>query len=291
MLEIQPARRANGDRVRLVPHDHRAVPFLKWAGGKSQLLSTFKDFYPKNFNRYFEPFLGGGAVFFNLAALTPGLKSFISDCNPDLINCYKMLRDEPDAVIEALRKHRNDKHHFYKIREQDGSDLDSAERAARMIFLNKTCFNGLYRVNRKGQFNVPFGKYKNPKIVDQQNIMAVSKVLANADISCQPFEKVVAKARQGDFVYLDPPYHPLSTTSSFTGYTSVSFNFADQERLATVFKTLTQRGCYVMLSNSDIEPIRELYSDYRTETVLANRAINCNAERRGRINELLILNY
>lgn len=268
-----------------------ATPFLKWAGGKSQLLSTFEKFYPKSFNRYFEPFLGGGAVFFSLAARNQGLKAVISDCNEELINCYLMLRDNPDEVIEELREHRNDIHYFYKIRELVSEELDDAERAARMIFLNKTCFNGLYRVNRKGQFNVPFGRYKNPKLVDVQNIHAVSRVLANAQIVCQPFEKVVSKARQNDFVYLDPPYHPLSATSNFTGYTKGAFNFADQERLAEVFQSLSQKGCHVMQSNSDIPAIRELYSGFRIETVQAHRAINCNGEKRGRINELLILNY
>ncbi len=294
---MQPARRAKGTNVRhLVKAPANlvkapATPFLKWAGGKSQLLSTFEKFYPKSFNRYFEPFLGGGAVFFSLAARNHGLKAVISDCNEELINCYLMLRDNPDEVIEELREHRNDIHYFYKIRELVSEELDDAERAARMIFLNKTCFNGLYRVNRKGQFNVPFGRYKNPKLVDVQNIHAVSRVLANAQIVCQPFEKVVSKARQNDFVYLDPPYHPLSATSNFTGYTKGAFNFADQERLAEVFQSLSQKGCHVMQSNSDIPAIRELYSGFRIETVQAHRAINCNGEKRGRINELLILNY
>ncbi|CAN5146088.1 DNA adenine methylase [soil metagenome] len=287
---MQPARRANGTGVRHLVKAP-ATPFLKWAGGKSQLLSTFDKFYPKTFNRYFEPFLGGGAVFFSLAARNHGLKAVISDCNDELINCYVMLRDQPDAVIEELREHRNDIHYFYKIRELISEELDDAERAARMIFLNKTCFNGLYRVNRKGQFNVPFGRYKNPKLVDVQNIHAVSRVLSNAQIVCQPFEKVVSKARQNDFVYLDPPYHPLSSTSNFTGYTKGAFNFGDQERLAEVFKSLSQKGCHVMQSNSDIAAIRELYSGFRIETVQAHRAINCNGEKRGRINELLILNY
>jgi DNA adenine methylase len=287
---MQPARRAKGTNVRHLV-TAKATPFLKWAGGKSQLLTTFDKFYPKSFNRYFEPFLGGGAVFFSLAARYDGLKATISDCNDELINCYLMVRDQPDEVIEELREHRNDIHYFYKIRSLNAEDLDEAERAARMIFLNKTCFNGLYRVNRKGQFNVPFGRYKNPKLVDSQNLYAVSRVLSNAQIVCQPFEKVVAKARQNDFVYLDPPYHPLNSTSNFTGYTKGAFNFADQERLANVFKSLSQKGCFVMQSNSDIPAIRELYSGFRIETVQANRAINCNGDKRGRVNELIILNY
>lgn len=287
---MQPARRAKGVSVRhLVPT--QATPFLKWAGGKSQLLNTFERFYPASFNRYLEPFLGGGAVFFHLAARQNKLKAVLSDCNEELINCYLMIRDEPEEVIDELREHRNDVHYFYKVRALDTKILDDTERAARMIFLNRTCYNGLYRVNRKGEFNVPFGKYKNPKLVDQHNILAASSVLKDAQIVCQPFERVVGKARQGDFVYLDPPYHPLNSTSNFTGYTKGSFNFSDQERLARVFKALTEKGCYVMLSNSDIPAIKELYREFRIETVQAQRAINSNGSKRGRINELLILNY
>lgn len=288
---MQPARRAKGTGVRQIAPSQPATPFLKWAGGKSQLLSTFDRYYPKTFNRYFEPFLGGGAVFFNLAAKHRGLKAIVSDCNAELINCYVMVRDQPQAVLRALKKHRNDVHYYYKVREMDADSLDEAERAARMIFLNKTCFNGLYRVNRKGEFNVPFGKYKNPKLVDKPNIEAVSEVLANALISCQPFEQVVARAKRHDFVYFDPPYHPVSNTSNFTSYTKGAFTLADQERLAATFKQLSDKGCYVMLSNSDIPVIRNLYEGFRIETVQANRAINCNGKKRGRVSELLILNY
>lgn len=268
-----------------------AVPFLKWAGGKSQLLNRFNHLFPKQFNRYFEPFLGGGAVFFRLAAAYTNLQAVLSDANAELINCYRMVAEDLDTVMELLSKHRNDKHYFYKIRAVDVSKMSPAARAARLIYLNKTCFNGLYRVNSKGQFNVPFGRYKNPRILDASNLGAARRALAHTDVICAPFEHVLMRARQGDFVYFDPPYHPLSITASFTGYTKGSFNFDDQKKLAEVFRALSKRGCYLMLSNSDTMEIRELYKDFRLETVLATRAINCVAEKRGRISELLVLNY
>ena len=268
-----------------------ASPFLKWAGGKSQLLKVYQELLPRRFARYFEPFLGGGAVFFHLANRHPGLRAILSDCNAELINCYTIVRDHLPELIEALKCHRNDRHHFYKVRAMDLELLDQTERAARLIFLNRTCFNGLYRVNRKGQFNVPFGKYKNPKILDEINLTGCRSVLADADISCQSFEHVVKRARTGDFVYMDPPYHPLNATSNFTSYTNGAFRFEDQMRLADVFRALDRKGCLVMLSNSDTPEIRELYQGYRIEVVLAARAINSRADRRGRINELVVLNY
>ncbi|HEY9714476.1 MAG TPA: Dam family site-specific DNA-(adenine-N6)-methyltransferase, partial [Chroococcales cyanobacterium] len=202
MLEI---RSAATERLRIKRSGKTLFtpgPFLKWAGGKSQLLPTFVRYFPKKFNRYHEPFLGGGAVFFHLASRIPQMRATISDGNEELINCYKMIRDYPYEVLEALKLHRNDKHHFYKIRAQDTARLSNPERAARLVFLNKTCFNGLYRVNRSGQFNVPFGKYKNPKFVDEKNIFAVSDILTHADILHSPFETILQRAKKGDFVYL-----------------------------------------------------------------------------------------
>jgi DNA adenine methylase len=264
---------------------------LKWAGGKSQLLKTFDQYFPQNFNRYFEPFLGGGAVFFHLVAKNPKLQAFLCDSNRELINCYQSVRDDVDMLIELLGKHRNDKHYFYKVRSQDTKELSRVERASRMIYLNKTCFNGLYRVNSKGQFNVPFGRYKNPKIVDRPNLIAVSRVLGKVELTCQTFDKIADRALPGDFVYLDPPYQPISATSNFTGYTKSAFSLEDQERLSKLFRRLSARGCHLMLSNSDSPQIRELYKGFNIETVTATRAINSNAQKRGRINELLILNY
>jgi DNA adenine methylase len=269
-----------------------ATPFLKWAGGKSQLLKTFSSYYPSVFGRYFEPFVGGGAVFFALAAKQGnGFRATISDCNQELINCYATVRDHLEELLEALRKHRNDKHHFYAVRGSDVARLSAIDRAARLIYLNKTCFNGLYRVNRSGQFNVPFGKYKNPRIVDETNLRLASRVLQNADVLCSPFENTLSKTKAGDFVYLDPPYQPVSATSNFTSYTSASFGLQDQERLADFVHKLDKRGCHVMVSNSDNELIQQLYARFKVHKVTATRAINCKGNLRGRINELLITNY
>ncbi len=268
-----------------------ASPIVKWAGGKTQLLKHYSRLFPAEFNRYYEPFLGGGAVFFHLVAKNPNLRATLSDQNVELINCYNMIKNELPSVIRYLKKHKNDSEHFYKVRAQDVDDLSPAERAARLIFLNKTCFNGLYRVNRKGQFNVPFGRYENPKICDEVNLRAAERALCNAKINTANFEAVASLAKKGDFVYLDPPYQPLSTTSSFTGYTRNSFGEADQIRLANMFKKLTDKGCYAMLSNSDTPFIRELYEDFNIETVYANRAINSKADKRGRVAEVAILNY
>ena len=265
----------------------RPGPFLKWAGGKSQLLPVFDKHFPPDFNRYFEPFIGGGAVFFHL--LPP--YAMLSDLNEELINSYQIIRDDVEALICELLIHRNDPDYFYNVRSWDPAKLSEVQRAARTIFLNKTCFNGLYRVNSQGQFNTPFGKYKSPKICDADNLRAVSALLANAIVNCQSFEQILHQATKADFLYLDPPYQPISKTANFTGYTKNAFRSEDQERLALTFRKLSRRGCYVMLSNSDSEYVRDLYSKFTIKVVRANRAINCKGERRGRINELLIMNY
>jgi DNA adenine methylase len=268
-----------------------ASPFLKWAGGKGRLLRQFDSYYPTEMRRYFEPFIGGGAVFFSLASRHDDLCATISDANPDLINCYTVVRDHVDELIAALKKHLNDRHYYYSMRSKDVARLSKVERAARLIYLNKTCFNGLYRVNRSGQFNVPFGKYKNPKIADEVNLRRVSQVLQRVTVQCGPFESILEQTRSGDFVYLDPSYQPLSATSSFTSYTAHAFAMRDQERLASFVKELDKRGCFVMLSNSDNHLIEDLYSSFNIHRVTANRAINCKATGRGRITELLITNY
>lgn len=269
----------------------RTTPFLKWAGGKAQLLTTFDEFFPEQFRRYFEPFLGGGAVFFHLYGTRPAFSAFLSDGNQELINAYEVVRDQVDALCRSLSKHKNESAYFYSVRAQNPSHLSPLERASRLIFLNKTCFNGLYRVNSKGHFNVPFGSYKNPRMCDVANLKAVSAALSTAQLSWAGFESVLAHARRGDLIYFDPPYQPLSTTSNFTGYTKSSFTEADQERLAAVAAKLKARGCYVVLSNSDNEFIRKIYRGFRVHTVLATRAINCRADRRGKISELLITSY
>ena len=268
-----------------------ASPFLKWVGGKSQLLNSFQAYLPETFKAYFEPFTGGAALFYRLRNSNHFFRAQLSDQNEELINCYKIVRDHVEDLIRDLKKHVNDEEYFYQLRAVDPSRLSEIQRASRLIYLNKTCFNGLYRVNSKGQFNVPFGSYKNPAICNEENLRACSKSLNDVNIMVQPFEEVLSQARKGDFVYFDPPYHPLNCTSNFTSYTKNSFNSEDQKRLAETFAALDKRGCKLMLSNSDCEFIRELYADFRIETVYAIRAINCKATGRGRISEVLILNY
>lgn len=269
----------------------RASPFLKWAGGKSQLLPQFQRFFPKKFGRYYEPFLGGGAVFFSLAPRTATL----SDTNEELINAYQVVRNSVEELIAVLRRRfsqKNDEENYYRIRdEMDLSRLTDVERAARLIYLNKTCFNGLYRVNRSGRFNVPFGNYSNPKICDDVNLRRASTELASASLRVCDFEEAVFKAKRGDFVYFDPPYAPLSPTSSFTSYTKDDFGETEQRRLAHVFRELDKRGVHVMLSNSPKPFIIELYRGFHTELVKATRAINSNGNGRGVIDELLVMNF
>lgn len=218
-------------------------------------------------------------------------QSFLSDSNRELVELYQVVKLEVEGLIEALRIHRNERAHYYRVRSQNPASLSPVQRAARLIYLNKTCFNGLYRVNSKGQFNVPFGRHRNPTICDAKGLRAASKALQQAEISIDDFESVLGKARRGDLIYFDPPYHPTTKTSSFTSYTAGKFDEAEQRRLAAVYAQLAERGCYVMLSNSDTPLIRELYCKFHINAIRANRAINSNPERRGKITELLIVNY
>ncbi len=265
-------------------------PFVKWAGGKRQLLDVLLKNIPKKFNTYIEPFVGGGALLFELQPS----RAIISDINEELINAYKVIKENVEALIESLKKHRNTKEYYYAIRAVDPKSLTPVERASRFIYLNKTCFNGLYRENSKGQFNVPFGRYKNPKICDEENLRAVSEFLNNSDITilhCD-YRKTCELAHRGDFVYLDPPYHPLSKTASFTKYNKYDFTEKDQIELAEVFKELDRKGCYVMLSNSNTAFIKNLYEGYEIKEISANRFINSNANgRKKRKIELLIKNF
>jgi DNA adenine methylase len=264
-----------------------AAPFLKWAGGKGRLLPQYTSCFPAKFKNYHEPFLGGGAVFFRLQPPS----AFLSDSNAELIDCYRAIRDETNEVIAALGKHRHEKEHYYKVREQIPWELSRAERAARMIFLNRTCFNGLYRLNRQGRFNVPMGSYKNPKICPADRLLAASAALQGARLEHRSFEKVLDHARAGDFAYFDPPYFPLSPTSSFTSYDQEGFRKKEQEKLAEVMSELDRRGVLVMQSNSDCGYIRNLYQGFKMREALAARSINSVSTRRGRISELVITNY
>ena len=275
-------------------------PFLKWAGGKRQLLPEIVKYVPKLTSKhtYYEPFIGGGALLFELQHQ----KAVINDSNKELINCYEVVRDSLDELMEELSKDKysNSERSYYEMRDLDRSTkkyaiLSKVEKAARIIYLNKTCYNGLFRVNSQGQFNVPFGRYKNPNFLDDAVLRAVNKYLTSNTItlSNQDFEKALQGAKRGDFVYLDPPYDPVSETASFTGYDVNGFNRDEQERLKKVFDDLTVKGCKVMMSNSCTDFILDLYKDYQdtTKKVRATRSINSNALKRGMVEEVLVLNY
>jgi len=273
-------------------------PFVKWAGGKSQLIPQIIRLMPSRFARYFEPFLGGGAVFFHTASYNRN--AFLSDINVDLINAYKIIRNNVEELITALKYHQDEytkspKSYYYQLRDKT-KGLNKIENAARFITLNKTCYNGLYRVNKKGLFNVPIGRYKNPLICNPVNLRKMSIVLSQSAsyLGVIDYKKIlVEKADKDDFVYLDPPFHPISNTANFTSYTNSGFSFEDQKELATIFKELTRRGCKLLLSNSNTEEIRRLYSDFShlTELALVNRSINAVGSKRVGHVELLIRNY
>jgi DNA adenine methylase len=268
-------------------------PFLKWAGGKRQILPVLREYLPKSFKNYHEPFVGAGAVLFDIQPS----KAAINDINFELINCYQVIKDSVEELIEKLCVHINEKDYYYSVRDLDRKEefksLSPIERASRILFLNKTCYNGLFRVNSDGQFNVPFGKYKNPKIVNEIVLRAVNNYLNNNSVSIMnvDFEEAVKGAKKGDLIYFDPPYDPLSDTSSFTGYNLHGFRKEDQVRLRDLFVKLSDKGCFVALSNSSTQFIRDLYKDFKIVTVEANRAINSVASGRGKIEEVLVLNY
>jgi DNA adenine methylase len=270
-------------------------PFLKWAGGKGQLLRQFEALYPPSgsIRRYVEPFVGSAAVFFHVRRLFNPIHAILSDGDAELLGAYRALREEAELVIRHLEKHRklHSESHYYRTRGQDPERLSAAARAARFIYLNRTCFNGLYRVNGSGRFNVPMGSYRNPLILDAENLRAVSGALRDVELRVAHFRETAGFAQAGDFVYLDPPYDPLSSTSCFTSYSRTSFRRSDQEELAGVFAALNGKDCRVMLSNSDTPFIRDLYRDFNLHSVQARRSINSKAQGRGRIPELVVLNY
>lgn len=267
-------------------------PFLKWAGGKRQLLANILPFIPDNFERYVEPFIGGGAVFFRLEPNN----AIINDVNSELINCYRVIRDNVEELINILANHINDQEYYTEIRNLDRTEaynnLTDIEKAARMIYLNRTCFNGLYRVNKKGQFNVPFGRYANPRILDEQLLREINMFLndGNIDIRNGNYLDVLQECNAQDFVYLDPPYQPVNATS-FTSYTSGGFDESEQIRLKEQCDILTNNGVRFMQSNSNAPLIQELYNDYNIQIVNARRNINRNANGRGAVEEVIITNY
>lgn len=268
-------------------------PILKWAGGKRQILPILIKNIPDKFNTYYEPFTGGAALLISLYSLNKINRAVISDTNGDLYNLYKIIRDNPQQLIFELNdlKFKNDKDNYYKARELFNANHNPLERAALLIYLNRHGYNGLYRVNSKNEFNVPFGKYNNPRMPIPEKITFLSKLFQSCIILNSDFEVAVKDVVKGDFVYFDPPYMPLSKTSSFTGYTHSGFDEEEQHRLARLFKELTDKGVFVMESNSSTEFIKELYNDYELLEVDARRNINSVGTKRNVIKELIITNY
>lgn len=276
------------------------TPFLKWAGGKSELIATLKDSFPSRFGTYFEPFLGGGSVFLHMVAKGGTRKAVISDSNKDLMNCYIAVREHVRDLIrrlEYLQSVSSNKTYYEQARKQFNNlqlntGLDgNVEKAALMIYLNKTCYNGLYRVNKRGKFNVPKGRHNKITLYDRENLLAVHRVLRSSgvDIMCCDYREAIALARKGDFIYLDPPYVPTSRTANFTEYTKESFDWREQVALANTFRLLDARGCFIMLSNSP--RVRRLYGGYGVKEVIASRAISCMPKERRKVRELVVTNY
>ncbi len=266
------------------------APFLKWAGGKGQLLAAIFERIPPGpiAGRYIEPFIGGGAVFFELARRGHVARARLCDANEELILTYRAVKDDVDGVLAALAVHRNEEAYYYDVRAQEPSSLSDAQRAARTIFLNRVGFNGLYRVNASGKFNVPFGRYRNPNICDVEGLKGASRGLAVAELVVCDFEKSCADAAPGDLVYLDPPYIPLSKTASFTAYAEGKFLEPEHRRLAEVFARVVDAGAVALLSNSDTPLSRELYAAFKVSTLEATRNINSKADKRGVITEILV---
>ncbi len=270
------------------------MPVLKWVGGKRQILAEIKRYVPKSFSAYYEPFLGGGAVLFELQPK----KALVNDINSELMNVYQVIKDDVECLINDLKKHKIEEQYFYDIRELDRDKelyrkLTPVQRASRIIFLNKTCYNGLFRVNKAGEYNTPFGYYKKPNIVNTETLRAVSNFFNQADIrfSCEDFETALKDAAKGAFVYLDPPYDPVSDTASFTGYDKGGFDRAEQTRLKKVCDRLNRQGAKFLLSNSATDFIIDLYKEYRIKVVQAKRAVNSRGDRRGEVDEVLVMNF
>jgi len=270
------------------------APIVKWVGGKRQLLNDITPLLPKRISSYCEPFLGGGAVLFSIQPK----KAIVNDINKDLINVYEVVRDSVDELIKLLEKHENSSDYFYKLRDIDRNkeayqNLSRVEKASRILYLNKTCYNGLFRVNSSGEFNAPFGHYKNPNIINAPVLKAVSKYLNSNEIKfySKDFESILENVKKGCFVYLDPPYDPISDTANFTGYDKGGFNRNEQIRLKKCCDDLTKRNVKFMLSNSATDFIKELYQDYNISIVKANRSVNSNGLKRGAVEEVIVTNY
>lgn len=269
---------------KLFPEFQVQKPFLKWAGGKTQMIPDLLRFAPNNFNKYIEPFIGGGALYFNLHHS----KSIISDLNEDLIITYRQVKEDVCSVIEVLETYDNTENFYYKIRSINVNKLPPSERAARLIFLNKTCFNGLFRVNKKGEFNVPYGK-RNGSFLKIENLLGASDYLKDTEIYHEDYKSVLKKfAKKGDFVFLDPPYQPVGQFSDFKRYTKEQFYEKDQIELAILFQQLVKKGCYVMLTNSNHPFILDLYKDYHIETIQTKRLISSDPKTRTGIDIIVL---
>lgn len=293
-LVIPPAR----ERV-----PHHAGPFVKWVGGKTRLMPALDQLLPREISRYAEPFVGGGAVYFHLQNEVGLGHALLADLNRDVVNVWQVVRDQPQALIEALRRHEatylsGDEDgraaYFYSVRERhpDDHETGAVERAARMLFLNRTCFNGLWRENRSGHFNTPHGRYRRPRIAQADKLLAASAILQDTEIVRADFRQLpkLARAHDVDFVYLDPPYHPVSATSAFNAYSRGAFTALDQAELAQVCAELDAMGVRFMLSNSDCDLVRKLYRGFDVTTVQAPRAVNCKGDRRGSVAEVVVRN-
>ena len=286
----QPAQPSNYNNINGL---HPCTPIVKWAGGKGRLIDQLIKRLPPGSEgmRHVEPFAGGAALFFSRAPE----RALLCDVNPSLGHAYRSVRDTVEEVIRHLRRlaKQHSTLHYYQVREKYNAARESfnAERAAMFIYLNKTCFNGLHRVNRHGEFNVPLGSYTNPRIVDEINLTEANKRLRNVKLDCIDFRKLPSRAKPGDFLYLDPPYAPISSTANFTSYSLSGFSWQDQAELGDVFRALDKRGCKLMLSNSDVPLIHQIYKGYRIERILAPRAISCKGEARRPVPELIVRNY
>lgn len=304
-------------RVEIMKIKEKVRPFVKWAGGKGSLIPQITKYYPEDLktgviDRYVEPFVGGGAVLLDILQKYDVKEIYAYDTNKDLINAYNIIKTDVNSLINTLKKYEDEyislkmedrKKYYYEVRSEYNSskikdEKTSLKRAAEFIFLNRTCFNGLYRVNQSGDFNVPMGRYKNPTICDEENLKALSKLIKNVEFICGDYQTTEEIINKNTFVYFDPPYRPLSATSGFTSYTKDDFDDKDQKQLAAYFRTLNTKDAKLMLSNSNPKNVNEddtffddIYSGFNINELQANRMINANANRRGKISELLIINY
>lgn len=271
---------------------------MKWVGGKRKLVGQFEQFFPRRFRRYVEPFVGGGAVFFHLRKKFPHMEAALFDVNEELINTYRVVRDQPEQLMRLLDRHgaayaRSPEPYFYEVRAahrtRNLGDSDPAERAAEFVFLLRTCFNGLWRVNQSGQFNAPWGKYPKPALYWRDCLLDTHRALQGVTIERRDFTQSLPAIGAGDFAYIDPPYVPVSDTANFTSYTEAGFGFAQQERLAQLYAEAAARGAHLVLSNADHPEVRRLYTRFRIEVVRAARAVNSNGAGRGKVNEVVVI--